>query len=106
MTDVPHFALPFQFATPQAAVVEQDTIEDVVACCTAILTCPRGYRVELPDFGLPDPTFQTPGVDLDAIAETLDAWEPRASNVITEHPDVLDELVRHVQVSVRVRSED
>lgn len=106
MTDVPHFAFPFQFATPQAAVVEQDTIEDVVACATVILSCPKGYRVELPEFGLPDPTFSVAPLDVDVIAETLDTWEPRASNLINDQPDKFDELVRHVQVTVRVRSED
>jgi len=106
MTDVPHFDLPFRFATPRAAVVEQDSIDEIANAALAILLCPRGFRPELPEFGIDDPTFSTPGVDADAITGALETWEPRASNAITQNPDALDELVAHVQVYVRVRSQD
>ena len=106
MTDVPHFSLPFRFANPQAAVNEQDSIDEVADACLAILSCPVGYRVELPSFGLDDPTFSTPAPDLDAIREALDQWEPRAAATLSEYPDLLDALVSHVEVDVQVRTEN
>lgn len=105
MTDVPHFSLPFRFATPQAAVNEQDSIEEVADACLAILLCPVGFRVELPVFGLEDPTFSMPGPDLDTIRTALDQWEPRAAASLSEYPDLFDTLIGHVEVDVQVRTE-
>jgi len=105
VTDVPHFALPFRFANPQAAVNEQDSLDEIADAVLAILICPEGFRVELPSFGLPDPTFAMPGPDLDDIREVIETWEPRAAVVLDEYPDLLDVLVSHVEVDVNVRSE-
>ena len=106
MTDVPHFDLPFRFTASQAAVVEQDSVEEIAECVLAILLCPQGYRVELPEFGLADPTFSTPGVDLAAVRQAVELWEPRADLLLTQRPDALDELIRRVQVLVQVRTEE
>ena len=105
MTDVPHFSLPFRFAGSSAAVNEQDSIDEIADACLAILVCPVGFRVELPAFGLEDPTFSTPAPDMDAIRAALDQWEPRASATISEYPDLLDTLISHVEVDVQVRTE-
>ena len=85
MTDIPHFALPFQFQPgaqntggSQAVVTEQDSVDEIAYCAYAALICPQGFRVELPEFGLPDPTFSWP-VDVDLIRETVTEWEPRAA---------------------------
>lgn len=105
MADVPHFALPFRFATPQAAVTEQDSLEEIADCVLVTLICPQGFRIELPRFGLPDPTFSTPAPSMDVIRTTLATWEPRASVLLAEYPDLMDELTAHVEVYVRVRTE-
>jgi hypothetical protein len=105
VTDVPHFSLPFRFATPQAAVTEQDSLDEIADCCVAILVCQRGFRVELPAFGLPDPTFSMPRPDTDEIRGAIETWEPRAALLLDERPDLLDELVAHVEVFVQIRSE-
>jgi phage baseplate assembly protein W len=105
MTDVPHFSLPFRFAGSSVAVNEQDSIEEVADACLAILLCPVGFRVELPSFGLEDPTFTSPAPDLDTVREALDQWEPRAAAAISEYPDLLDALIAHVEVDVQVRTE-
>lgn len=78
MTDIPHFALPFRFATPEAAVVEQDSIDEIAYCAYAILACPLGFRVDLPEFGLPDLTFTQQPVDVQIVAQAIEEWEPRA----------------------------
>lgn len=106
MTDVPHFAIPFRFANPQVAVNEQDSIEEVADACLAVLVCPVGYRVELPTFGIDDPTFTSPGPDLDEIRAALEVWEPRASAALSEYPDLLDDLISRVELTVQVRTED
>jgi predicted component of type VI protein secretion system len=105
MPDVPHFDLPFRF-TPQAAVVEQDSVEEIAECVLAVLLCPRGYRTELPEYGVPDPTFSTPRVDQLAIRRTIETWEPRAQLLMSQETDALDQLIQRVQVLVRVRTEE
>ncbi len=104
MSDVPHFALPFRFASPQVAVTEQDSLEEISDCVVATLLCPEGFRVELPAFGWPDPTFG-PGVDPRELRETIDTWEPRAQSTLSAHWDTDDELVQHVQVLLQLRTE-
>jgi phage baseplate assembly protein W len=104
MTDLPHFSLPFRFAPSQAAVNEQDSIDEIADCVLAILMCPLGFRVELPTFGLADPTFTGP-VDTTAIQRTIDQWEPRAHFALSARPDRLDELITRAQVTVQVRTE-
>ena len=102
MTDVPHFAYPFRFATPQAAVVEQDSLDEIADCVLAVLLCPQGFRVELPSFGIEDPTFTTQPVDVSGQAQI---WEPRASILFDEQRDRYDELVDRVKLVVQLRSE-
>lgn len=108
MTDVPHFALPFRFdATPQAVVSEQDSVDEIADCVYSILICPQGFRVELPQFGLPDPTFAVspPGPDLDRMREVIQTWETRADLLLSEAPDALDVLISRVRTVVQVRTE-
>lgn len=114
MTDVPHFALPFRFGVVssssgvgKAAVVdEQDSVDEIASCVMAILLCPLGYRVELPTFGLPDPTFSTPELDQKRIRTAIELWEPRAALLLDQHMDAVDELIQRAQVLVRVRTQE
>lgn len=106
MTAVPHFSLPFRFVTPHAATNEQDSLDEIVDAVMAILVCPAGFRVELPAFGLLDPTFTVPAPDLEEIRETIETWEPRAAAVLSDYPDLLDELAHHVEIDVQLRTED
>lgn len=105
MTDAPHFSLPFRFASPAAAVTEQDSIDEIADCVFAVLVCPVGFRVESPLFGLPDQTFAMPAPDLDEIRDAVESWEPRAAALLATEPDAVDELVAHVEVLVQLRSE-
>ena len=105
MADVPHFSFPFRFG-PQAAVSEQDSIDEIADCALAVILCPVGYRVELPDFGLADATFSSPRVDTDDIRTAIEAWEPRAQTALDQYPDALDALIDHVEVLVQVRTQE
>ena len=106
MTDVPHFAYPFRFASPQVAVNEQDALDEIADCVLTTLLYPQGFRVDLPEFGLPDPTFRVPSPDLDEIRTVIEVWEPRAATVLAAAPDRFDELIARVLVNVTVRSEE
>jgi hypothetical protein len=106
MAELPHFALPFRFVAGGAAVVEQDSKDEIVACATAIILCPLGFRVELPAFGITDPTFTQGVARTDAIEAALAEWEPRAAQLVHSEPDALDAFVSHVTVRVGAPSLD
>jgi phage baseplate assembly protein W len=106
MTDVPHFALPFRIENGGAVVNDQDTTDDVVTCVLAILLCPTGYRVELPEFGIDDPAFREGGPDAEAIAAAIQVWEPRADTLTSTQRDALDELAYDVSILLGTRSAD
>lgn len=76
----PHFAVPFRAENGSVAQVEQDSVEDIEDCVEAVLRTPEGSRVEVPDFGIPDATFEQLGPDLSAktYLAAVDEWEPRA----------------------------
>lgn len=106
MSDVPHFALPFRFSTPNVGTVEQDSVDEIAGCVLAVMLYPLGYRVELPSFGIPDPTFSTPDVDVDALRDVIELWEPRASILFDQERDLVDDLLVRVSTYVRVRTEE
>ncbi|MCD2193528.1 GPW/gp25 family protein [Actinomycetospora endophytica] len=76
-----HFALPFNLqANGSYGVVDQDSSDDVISCVRVLLATRVGERLEVPQFGIPDPTFAVgnpgwPGVLENAVAR----WEPRAA---------------------------
>lgn len=100
MADVPHLALPFRYVGGAPAVNEQDSPDDVAACVEAVLRTRPGQRAEHPDFGAPDPTFAQRPLDLDAVVVRVETWEPRAHALAEEHPDVFDETVSNVLVTL------
>lgn len=106
MTDLPHFALPFRFVGGAAAVLEQDTADEILACVEAVIRCPLGYRDELPEFGVRDMTFEQGGPDMLAIEAALSDWEPRAQVALAERRDRYDELVSTVTVRVSAPTDD
>lgn len=106
MTDLPHFTLPLRLDRTGFAVAEQDTPEEIAGCIWAILLCPQGFRAELPEFGIDDPTFSQGAPDIEEIADAVAEWEARAQAAVTTTPDAFDALVAHVHVRLGLRSED
>lgn len=104
---IPHFSYPFRFVTRQgvttAEIVEQDTIEDVTGCVEVALLTDLGSRVTLPDFGISSPTFQVQPIDKQLIVEQVAIHEPRATVLVEDRPDVFDELIDVVTVTVSTR---
>jgi phage baseplate assembly protein W len=75
---VPHFSLPFQIVAGAAAVNEQDSFDEIRDCAEAIARCPHGFRIEAPDFGVPDQAFTTdPDAAATAAVAAVEAQEPR-----------------------------
>lgn len=97
---VPHLALPFRIhANGSANVLEQDTRDEVAQSVRVLVSTREGERIEVPAYGIPDLVFdvQSPEHIIDGAVEE---WEPRASIVLEEEPDLLDELIRNLRVRV------
>jgi len=76
----PHFRIPFTVTGSSAGVVEQNSQEEIEDCIEAVLRTPIGSRVEQPEYGIPDETFEqlTPDVSAEAYLNAIAEWEPRA----------------------------
>ena len=105
MADIPHLAMPLRFVNGQWAVVEQDTEDEVAQCVRNILAFERGYRVEDPDFGIRDPTFQTMPIDTDDISQALDEYEERAQVAIFQELSPDGSVSIRLEVSVPTSEE-
>jgi phage baseplate assembly protein W len=97
---VPHFAIPFRVdAGGSVAVVDQDSEEEIAQCVRVLMSTTVGQRVELPDYGIPNPVFSTMSTNDDAdMAAAVGKWEPRATALV--HSTVIDESLRHVLVGL------
>ena len=72
----PHFSFPFRIEGGSASVVEQDDPEELEQNVFVLLLTEEGERMEVPDFGVPDPTFRT-GIDAEAISAIAERWDER-----------------------------
>lgn len=79
-TRTPHFDSPFRLLGSSFAVVEQNSAEEVEDCIEAVLRTPVGSRIEQPEYGIPDETFEqlAPDVSAEAYLNAIAEWEPRA----------------------------
>jgi len=106
MTDVPHFALPFQWATAgtgglAAHECEQESSEEIAACAEAIIRTVQGLRTTLPTFGIPQLEFNTSAeVTQAVVAQALRAQEPRVEALVSAEPSPDDELVQKVRALI------
>jgi hypothetical protein len=101
--ELPHFQAPFTFgAHGRVRVVEQDTPEEVAACCFNIASCPLGFRSDQPQFGVQDLAFSTAPVDTAGLAAEVSQSEPRAQLTVTESGGALDAALRTILMSVGV----
>lgn len=111
-TNVPHFAYPFTMAAQPgtgalaANTVEQDSLDDILACVQMIVACPAGAWIDQPGYGVPSLVFSQTPVDPSGIARAIGRWEPRAAAAASEYPDLVDAATRHVQVTVAALQAD
>ena len=102
MTDVPHFAFPLRYVNGSAVVNEQDSIDDIADCVTAICLTQEGERDELPEFGITELTFQQQPVSLAGLLSQIATWEPRAALLADSNPDLVDIAIMNADINVRV----
>jgi hypothetical protein len=104
--EVPHFTLPFQFVpdgagTVAALQVEQESSDEIAACCEAIIRTVQGQRTTLPAFGHPELEFvATPDTIRVLLHQALLAFEPRVDALVTGAIDPEDELVQIVRALI------
>lgn len=104
--DTPQLAYPFEFTSRGGfREVEQRSLDDIAACVEVILRYPEGFRPELPEFGLPDLLFRENRNEISSIIEdAILRWEPDASVLIEERPDIWDRLLMTYLVTVEGES--
>lgn len=98
MTVVPKLRVPLEMGATGLRTVEQDSLADVAQCVYAVMATDRGSRLEEPDFGITDPTFEQNGLDEGEALLQIGTWEPRADVTIAQ--DIVD-LADSVTVEVR-----
>lgn len=105
--DTPQIALPFEIlSTGLVREVEQDTLDEIAMSVEACLRYPLGYRAELPEFGVPELTFQTSNSDLSAImASHIARWEDRVPMLIEERAADWERMTREFVVRVEGSSD-
>lgn len=96
--EVPRLRFPLSFKYGRLELVEQDSLAEIAQCVEIILRTPRGHRLDLPDFGVPDQAFRENGADLVALRAAVEQYEPRAA-VALEHDGLIEQLVDHVTVT-------
>jgi len=99
----PHVAFPFEYQSDGTlAVVEEDSVEEVAACVANIAICPQGYRLDMPDFGVSDPSFATLALDPDSLKRAIARWEPRAQLSVEVAPNTDQPWDQQVTVNVEI----
>lgn len=98
--ETPHFDLPFRFRFGQVAVAEQDSLDDVANCVTAIVSTHVNWRDEVPSFGIVDLALRKQPLDGEGLRDAIEEQEPRATATIRETPSGYDNLMDVVNVKV------
>jgi phage baseplate assembly protein W len=96
--DIPQYSLPLRIVGGQFAVVEQGTIDEVRDQVEVLIRTPRGSRLDLPDFGIDDPTFRSEP-DLDEIRDAIETYAEGAVVHIDSEID-LETTIRQINVGV------
>jgi phage baseplate assembly protein W len=95
---IPRFAFPFaRGANGTINAVEQDSEEHIHACAMNVVSCPVGYRHEMPEFGWPFPEFRPAPLDTSELTDALRRWEPRARPTAYESADIIQPAIRNIK---------
>jgi phage baseplate assembly protein W len=100
---IPRLDFPVSYNGANPAQIEQDSQEDILNCVEVVLSTREGERLEVPEFGLPDLTFNLQPLTLSLIETALSRFEPRATTVANQNPALYDEKVAQVIVGVSTR---
>jgi hypothetical protein len=97
MTETPHLSFPLRLVGGRFATVEQDSPQHIAECVEAAARTERGWRIEAPDFGVPDYVLAAGGVDVGELRSALLESEPRAAfaiELVESFADLRAERVR------------
>ena len=96
---LPHCAVPFTLTRQGTATVEQGSEAHLRGNVYNIAVCPRGFRDDLPEFGVPSLLWKTMPLDLGALEGSLHRWEPEADLALEQHREAVAEAQATVAVS-------
>ena len=101
MDPIPHLALPLQIEPGGYATVEQDTLDELITTVSCICSFPLGFRVDAPDFGIPELELGSSPLPVEDVERQIEIWEPRADVEVTEAPyDPGDPTAARIAVAV------
>lgn len=95
---VPKLKVPIEMGRNGLRAVEQGSIDEIAQCAYAVLATPVGSRLEDPDLGVEDPTFENFPLDLSSWTDALAIAEPRA---LADPTQEIEEGVVNVAEEVR-----
>lgn len=97
---IPHFEQPFNFGpTGQSPLVcDQESREDILNCVENILRYTIGFREDMPEFGIPDFTFETMPIPLGQIIDAILKFEPRAAPIVAHEISLIEDMVERIRV--------
>lgn len=84
-----------------AAVVEQDTPDELLTCAQHIVRCPTGFRQARPDFGWSFPEFRNVPLDTGSLIDALERFGPSGRFSAGEVADVVDASIRHIAIQMQ-----
>jgi hypothetical protein len=83
-----------------AAVVEQNTFEEIANCVEAIVRTPVGFRQDNLSFGFPHVELMPQPVLAQLFTDVITSQEPRADIVMAERPDQYDALIDRITIQI------
>mgnify|MGYP000636141703 CR=1 FL=1 len=84
MADTPHLAFPLRLDPAGRAVeVEQDSPEHLADRLIAATRTFAGLRNDDPSFGIPDESFRTGAIDIEALRAALAESEPSCAHFVS-----------------------
>lgn len=96
----PHYSPTFTLnARGQSVVVEQGSEADLRARAKNVLVCPKGFREDLPEYGIPNVLFRNPPLNTGQIQTEVSRWA-RLDASVAEHMIGLEVASREIDVSV------
>lgn len=100
MVEIPHVSWPLRFDRGRVITVDQDSAQHIAECVEAATRTEQGWRIEAPDFGIPNYLLSAGGADLDGLRAALVASEPRAEVIadLVEHGD--DLRAQHIRLLI------
>lgn len=100
---IPHFAFPFRFSdNGSASVVVQDTLVEIEQNVKVLVLTDIGERLEVPEFGILNPTFDSK-INTTGLINAAHEWDERAEVLMSERPNFFQVLSRTLLIQVEER---